>query len=240
MQKLILPKVIGHRGAAAYAPENTLASFNKALMLGCKFIEFDVALSANGEAFIFHDDLLMRTTNGCGAIERAQSKYLYSLDAGGWFHNRYRGQQIPSLAEVLQWLTNFDAQANIEIKPSLRSLQVVDIVTAHLKHYWPKAKPGPLISSFDFSILKSFHKLEPKIPLGLLLDNWDSDWLPKAQDLDCFSIHHNKLVLNEIRVKEIKQYNYKLLAYTVNKKHQALKFFNWGIDGIFSDYPDLL
>ena len=63
-----LPKLIGHRGACAYAPENTIASFNKAQSLGCRFIEFDVMCSQDGEPFVFHDETLKGTSNGKGDL----------------------------------------------------------------------------------------------------------------------------------------------------------------------------
>lgn len=234
-------RVIGHRGASAYAPENTIAAFDKALALGCRYLEFDVMLSADGEPFVFHDDGLKRTTNGRGEIGLVTAEYLQSLDAGRWFSRRFHGEKIPHFRDVLQWLIVSNVQANIEIKPYPKaSEQTTVAVLSHINRYWPQTKPLPLVSSFDLTALTLCRSLAPEMPLGLLLEEWDKDWLIKAKELQCYSVHFNKRALNASRAKQIKEEGYLLFAYTVNRRRQARKLFDWGVDAVFSDYPDLL
>lgn len=236
-----MDRVIGHRGAAAYAPENTLASFDKALSLGCHFIEFDVMLSADGEPFIFHDDYLKRTTNGRGQFGLVNAEYIQSLDAGRWFARRFSGEKIPGLRETIEWLTANQVQANIEIKPYPGQMEQTTIsALTHINRYWPSDKPLPLVSSFDWDALRLCRSLSPEMPLGLLVHQWTPDWLAVAQDLQCVSVHLNKRVITAARVKAIKEAGYQVYVYTVNRKRQALKLISWGVDAIFSDYPDLL
>lgn len=238
---LVVDKVIGHRGASAYAPENTLAAFNKALEMGCRFIEFDVMCSADGEPFIFHDDTLKRTSNGRGEIGKVDAAYLQSLDAGSWFSRTFKGEPIPHFKAVLEWLAGSDMQANVEIKPYPGTdEQTAVTVLSYLNRYWPANKDLPLLSSFSWDALLMCRNLAPEIPLGLLLHEWDEQWLQKAQQLDCFSIHCNRKILTEQRVKAVKEQGYVVCAYTVNRKRQAHKLFKWGVNAIFSDYPDLL
>lgn len=237
----IIDKIIGHRGASAYAPENTIAAFDKALAMGCKYVEFDVILSADGQPFVFHDDNLKRTTNGKGEIGQVSAEYLQTLDAGKWFSRRFRGEKIPHFSEVLQWLTGSNVQANIEIKPYPGKAEETTVaVLAQINRYWPPAKELPLVSSFDLKALNLCRSLSPEMPLGLLLDKWDDDCLNKAKELHCYSIHFNKRALSAARVKQVKEQGYAVLAYTVNRKRQAKKLFGWGVDAVFSDYPDLL
>ena len=234
-------KVIGHRGAAAYAPENTLASFASAHALGCGVIEFDVMLSADGEPFVFHDDSLKRTTNGKGAPGLVEASYLLSLDAGRWFSRKYSGEKIPHFRDALAWLTLSGLNANIEIKPCPgKTRQTAIAVMSCLNRYWPASKPLPLVSSFEHEALYLCRDLAPELPLGLLFDRWDKDWSVKAQELQCYSVHLNKRALTHARVQEIKASGYQLFAYTVNRKRQARKLLDWGVDAVFSDYPDLL
>lgn len=241
MQLQTIEKIIGHRGASAYAPENTLAAFDKALTMGCTYIEFDVILSADGEPFVFHDESLKRTTDGQGEIGLVNADYLQGLDAGRWFSRRFRGERIPHFREVLQWLTFANAKANIEIKPYPgTSEQTTIAVLTHINRYWPQSKELPLISSFDHAALSLCRSLSPEMPLGLLLDEWDKDWLIKAKELQCYSVHFSKRALNAARVQEIKEQGYTLFVYTVNRKRLAKKLFSWGVDAVFSDYPDLL
>lgn len=237
----VVEKVIGHRGAAAYAPENTIASFEKALTLGCHFIEFDVMCSQDGEPFIMHDDNLKRTTNGKGEMGEANSEYIQTLDAGSWFARRYKGEKVPHFKEAIQWLSFSNVQANIEIKPYPgTSEQTAIAVLSHINRYWPSEKQLPLVSSFDWDALSLCRSIAPEMPLGLLLHEWDEQWLSKATQLACYSIHFNRKILTEERVKAVKEKGYVVCAYTVNWRHQAKKLFSWGVDAVFSDYPDLL
>ncbi|KTD19018.1 glycerophosphodiester phosphodiesterase [Legionella jordanis] len=241
MQWQIPEKIIGHRGASAYAPENTLLAFDRALALGCHFLEFDVMVSADGEPFIFHDDHLKRTTNGQGEFGLVTAEYLSSLDAGAWFSRKFRGEKIPHFRQALEWLDENNVQANIEIKPYPGTTEQTTVaVLSHINRYWPSNKPLPLISSFDLAALQLCRNLAPEMPLGLLLDKWDEHWLQKARELQCFSVHYNKRALTAERVASIKAQGFNLLVYTVNRKRQAKKLFEWGVDAIFSDYPDLL
>lgn len=237
----IVDKIIGHRGASAYAPENTMAAFDKAMAMGCRCLEFDVMLSNDGEPFVFHDETLKRTTNGRGEIGKVTAEYLQSLDAGRWFASRFRGEKIPHFRDVLQWLTFSDMKANIEIKPYPGTTEQTTIaVLSHINRYWPQSKEMPLISSFDLAALTLCRSLSPEMPLGLLLEGWDKEWLVKAKALQCYSIHFNKRALTEERVKQVKEQGYNVLAYTVNRRRQAKKLLYWGVDAVFSDYPDLL
>ncbi|MGQ3889063.1 glycerophosphodiester phosphodiesterase [Legionella sp. CNM-1927-20] len=233
--------VIGHRGASAYAPENTFAAFNQALALGCNCIEFDVMLSGDGEPFVFHDEVLERTTNGEGGVGLVSATYLASLDAGLWFSKSFAGERIPHFRDMLLWLIENEVNANIEIKPYPgTSEQTANVVLDYVNRFWPKNKTLPLISSFDLPVLALCQSQAPHIPLGLLLDAWEDFWLEKAQALNCFSVHINELALNTYRVQAIKKQGYQLYVYTVNNKERAKELLSWGVDAIFSDYPDLL
>jgi len=237
----VVEKIIGHRGASAYAPENTIASFNKALELGCRFVEFDVMCSVDGEPFIFHDDNLKRTTNGRGDIGKVESEYLRSLDAGSWFSKRYKGEPIPHFKDMIDWLSANGVQANIEIKPYPGTdEQTAVTVLSHINRYWPADKQLPLVSSFSWEALLMCRSIAPEMPLGLLFHSWDKDWLQKAKQLECYSIHFNRRILTEDRVKAVKEQGYVVYSYTVNRKRLANKLFKWGVDAVFSDYPELL
>lgn len=95
-------KVTGHRGASAIAPENTKAAFRLAIELGADGLEFDVQRTSDGELVVMHDAMLDRTTNGTGAVFDTPFEQLAGLDAGGWFDERFAGEPIPRLADVLQ------------------------------------------------------------------------------------------------------------------------------------------
>src|SRR5437867_11693182 len=112
-----LPSIIGHRGAADYAPENTLEGIREAARRGARWVEFDTKLTGDGVVILMHDDTLDRTTNGRGAVAGTAFHDIGLLDAGSWFGPAWRGVRVPRLADVLALLVELDMQANIEIKP---------------------------------------------------------------------------------------------------------------------------
>src|SRR5690348_652098 len=114
--QLRIPKVIGHRGAASRAPENTLAGFRKAAELGCTWIECDVRLSHEGHPIIVHDDTLERTTDGRGRVGATPLRDLQSCDAGSYFNPSYRGERIPTLEEALRLLQSLGLGCDLELK----------------------------------------------------------------------------------------------------------------------------
>lgn len=233
--------LIAHRGASAYAPENTMAAFDLALALGCRWVEFDVMLSADKEPVIFHDDTLKRTTNAPGKLSSLTASELYQLDAGSWFSKRYLDEKIPHLTTVLKWLVFSNMHANIELKPSPGEAESMAVVVLSCLHrYWPNDVPLPLISSFDDEILSVCRSLSPELPLGLLMHEWDERWQKKAENLSCVSVHVNHHILTPDRVKEIKDAGFFVLSYTVNRKRLARKLLSWGVNAVFTDYPDLL
>jgi len=109
------PLCIGHRGASALAPENTLAAFETAIVDGADGLEFDVRLTRDGVPIVLHDAALDRTTSGRGAVAALDLASIRRLDAGAWFGARFRGERVPTLAETLD-LARGRCAVNIELK----------------------------------------------------------------------------------------------------------------------------
>ncbi|HET6220602.1 MAG TPA: glycerophosphodiester phosphodiesterase family protein, partial [Dongiaceae bacterium] len=106
-----LPRVIGHRGAAAYAPENTLEGLREAARRGAGWVEFDAKLTGDGVVVLMHDDTLDRTTDGTGPVAETSYAEISHLDAGAWFGPAWRGARVPTLADALALLVELDLQA---------------------------------------------------------------------------------------------------------------------------------
>ena len=151
--RLIEPPVIGHRGAAGHAPENTLASLRAAAALGVRWVEFDAKLTGDGQVVLFHDETLERTTDGSGPVADMALEDLRALDAGGWFGEPFRGERIPTLSETLAVLGELKLGANVEIKPDPgREEATGDTVARILAREWPRDLPPPIVSSFKAEI----------------------------------------------------------------------------------------
>ena len=140
---LSLPPVIGHRGAAGAAPENTLASIRKARELGATWIEFDVKLTKDGHPILFHDDCLERTTDGRGAVAATTLAEIRRLDAGGWFGPAFRGEPVPTLEQALALCVELRLGINVEIKPCAgREAETAQVTVATLLDVWPRDRAG--------------------------------------------------------------------------------------------------
>ncbi len=232
------PPVIAHRGASAYAPENTMIAFVKAAQLGIKWIEFDVMQAACGEPIIFHDDLLDRTTNRRGDVNHYPYVDLRSLDAGSWFDTRFAGEKIPALKEVMEFLQTYKMFANVEIKSLTgKEAPLVKRVLAEMVAY-PEMQNNILYSSFSVDALYLLRKNSPNCSLGLLLHEWEPSWEKICAELNCVSVHVNHEIMTLHAAEKIKSLGKKLLCYTVNDLARALELYSWGVDAVFSDVPD--
>jgi glycerophosphoryl diester phosphodiesterase len=168
------PLNIGHRGAAADAPENTLAAFELALAQGADGIEFDVHLSADGVPVVIHDARVDRTTSGMGRVADHCLRALRRLDAGSWFNRRYparararyAGKKIPLLAEVLGWVHDRKCLAFVEIKKSRRRYPGIEGKVLEEIH---RAGVASLVTviSFDLLTLRRLRQLDPQVRLGM-------------------------------------------------------------------------
>mgnify|MGYP001949226694 CR=1 FL=1 len=144
-----VPFVIGHRGAAGLAPENTMVSLRRARLEGARWVEFDVMLSRDGVPLLFHDDTLNRTTNGKGLIAKHDFKDLRELDAGSWFNAAFAGERIPSFAETIEMLATEGLGANVEIKPTPgRARETAEAACRMITENWP-VSIKLVISSFE-------------------------------------------------------------------------------------------
>lgn len=235
------PWLIAHRGASAIAPENTLPAMKLARQLGAQWVEFDVVLSLDGEPFVFHDEKLDRTSNGKGLIAKTTSAKLKELDAGAWFSPAYRDTPIPTLQLMLAYLSDIEMGINLEIKPADDRIELlVDKIFHTLEEYWSFSLPTPLISSFSIDALRLARARSSDAQLGLLLHEWRNDWQTIADELNCYSVHLNRDIVTKERIKAVNDSGRSILCYTVNDAESARKLFDMGMDGIFSDYPNLL
>lgn len=222
--------VFGHRGAAGHEPENTLRSFRKALSLGAQWVELDVYAVEN-ELIVFHDERLERTTNGSGYVEKSNLEYLRSLDAG-------KGERIPFLSEVIELL---DCKSGINIE--LKGESTAEPVARTIEHYLAEKNWRPeqfLVSSFNHYELKLFKKLMPHINIGALISHIPLDYAGFGKNLGAYSIHASREFINEEFVKDAHRLGMKFFVYTVNRLEDASRMRELNVDGIFTDYPELL
>jgi glycerophosphoryl diester phosphodiesterase len=237
----VLPPVIGHRGAAACAPENTLAGFRQAKALGCRWVEFDVRLTADGEPVVLHDNRLERTTNGRGRASGLSLATVRRYDAGNWFHPSFAGERVPRLEEVLSLLAELALGANVELKaPRGKEAATGALVADLLARTWRGDPMHLLISSFRPGALAAARHRAPHIARGVLFHRIPKNWRAFADELGSTTIHADHRQLRPAVVSEIRRAGYPLLAYTVNDPERANTLFDWGVTSLFADAPQRL
>jgi glycerophosphoryl diester phosphodiesterase len=236
-----LPAVIGHRGAAACAPENTLAGLRKAKELHCRWVEFDVRLTADDQLILLHDERLERTTNGWGKAALLPLAAVRRYDAGRRFDAAFKGERVPTLAEAVTVLGELGMGANIELKAARgREAETGTVAATLLRRLWPPQLPAPLVSSFLQDALAAVQARAFLIARGILFHAVPRNWSVLAEKLGCAAIHADHRYLHSAVVAEIRESGYPLLAYTVNDPTRAQTLFSWGVTSVFSDVPHIL
>ncbi len=238
---LKLPKIIGHRGAATYAPENTLEGIHTAADMGVEWVELDVKITKDQSPVIFHDDTLERTTNGSGPLAALTLEELRELEAGSWFSDSFAGIRIPTLEEALEVLIDRELGFNMEIKPCPgRERETAEAALDILASVWDD-HDRLLISSFSHVSLEAALDMAQDWHRALLLpEEWPENWAELAEYLKVSCVNLNGNAVQREDVEAIIDLELPILAYTINDPDRARMLMSWGVDGFFSDSPDLL
>ena len=238
---LDLPRVIGHRGAAFLAPENTVAGLRRARALGCRWVEFDVRMTADNRLVLLHDDRLDRTTNGRGRARSLPLEAIRQCDAGSWFASSFAGERVPTLEEALSALSELGLGANLELKAERGRATETGWAAAELTaRLWPPHLPAPLISSFIAEAIRAARERAPRVAYGLLLRSAAGQRWRQAETLGCTTVNVDHRRLRPAIVNEIRSAGFAVLAYTVNDVMRARELFEWGVASVISDVPDLI
>lgn len=237
---MIASRIIGHRGAAALAPENTLAGIRKAAACDATWIELDVSLLGDGTPVLSHDHEFDRCTNYTGALSQFTLNDLFHIDAGSWFNNEGHPEQLPLLSDALLLCQALNLGLNLELKPRAGESELTArTVFQAISVYWRNPQQL-IISSFDHDALSTYRTLDPQAQIGLLYDYLPELWHLQAAALQACSIHCDCNTLTSSDINDIKAANYDLYCYTCNDPQQAERLYALGVDGIFTDNPLLM
>jgi glycerophosphoryl diester phosphodiesterase len=235
---------IAHRGASAYFPENTIPSFEGAIEMGADMVELDAQLSRDGEVVVFHDEKLSRCTNSKGKISDYTLIELKKLDVGSWFDKKYQGAKMPTLEEALK-LCRDKIAVNIEIKTEAVKEKIRDgIEEKCLKIVGQNSMREHIVfSSFDPRAIRHFKEIDRTVAAAVLFEKeYYGSKLPSEiiELLGAEVFNCSKNELSKKWLTDIKENNIPVNIYTVNDKRNMRRFLKMGVNGIFTNKPDVL
>lgn len=224
---LNLPKVVGHRGAMAYALENTLASFREAKARGATWVEIDVKLTADNVPIVMHDDSLKRTMGIDRLVARTPRAELPA--------------EVPTFEQAIDCFLALGLGCNVEIKPCEgREAETGRVTVETLRRAWPKELPAPLLSSFKDEALKAARETAPEFARALLLGELCEDWQARVKAVEAVGLNVGRRKLTAEGAVAIKRGGYVLSIWTVNDPDEARALVGMGADCIITDAPDVI
>jgi glycerophosphoryl diester phosphodiesterase len=239
------PLVIAHRGASAYAPENTMAAFELAIDLGADAIELDLRQTKDSVLVFLHDADVDRTTNGTGNVKDFTFSELQKLDVDSWFDKEFSDEKIPSLQEVVDLLVD-STLIIIELKEGNETYPgIEENVVSLIKENGIEAQT--ILKSFDPNVLERLRKIDPTIPLlyvyavripwlGMIIDRGVT--FDSVYDLDVEYLQPHRFFLSKSFVEDAHAKGYKIISWGVNSTEAISESLDFGVDGIETDYPD--
>ena len=239
------PLVLGHRGASARAPQNTLAAFREAQSVGADGVELDVHLSADGVPVVIHDYHVDGTTDGHGAVSAMTLAEIRRLDAGIGFGPAFAGEPVPTLTEVLEALDH-RMRVNIELKAPPRGLgvpleaegrlvQLEDAVAEVVVREGAQSRVW--FSSFKPYSLYRIRQLLPEVPCGLLMSPLTAPaaLLAPLTPMEAVHLHHSMCRYWVVRL--LQRRGRRVVAWTVDDPVVIAKLTAYGVDGLISNDP---
>lgn len=232
---------IAHRGASGsgLAPENTLASVNKALEIGVDLVEIDIHLTADGHPVVIHDRLVDRTTNGTGLISTMTLSQVKELDAGSWFGAEFKGEQIPTFEEVLLACRR-KALVLVEAK-TLESAEATAVLVRAMR-----AQSRVVIQSFHGAGVRAVNRLDRRIPTAFLMTGSEAALRRHTGVVRrVLKLGANALALKYKAAQPdlVAQFLSRAMGFwvwTVDEEEDMRAMIEMGVGGIITNYPDRL
>lgn len=232
-------EVIGHRGAAGLAPENTIESFEAAIAAGADRVEFDVRRTRDGHAVVFHDLNLDRFDPGARgrSVSVHSLAQMQALDVGAALGRP--GCFVPSLDDALALLAG-RILLNVEIKGSgADGLSALALAIAALRR--TSVAADTVLSSFHEPVVRRMRDEAPDIARAFIVDErTDGDIVARAAAIDCEALHPRSPIVDDALVTRCRGAGLRIRAWTVNDEPEMRRLMALGIDGVVTDFPDRL
>jgi glycerophosphoryl diester phosphodiesterase len=241
---------VSHRGASGHAPEHTFVSYELGEKMHGDYIEVDLQMTKDGHLIAMHDVTVDRTTNGTGLVKEMTLAEIRELDAGSWFNEQYpqyakpeyTGLEIPTLEEVFQKFgknrSYYIETKSPEVYPGMEK-ELLRLVNQYNIN-----KDKLLVQSFSAASLKTMHELDSSVKLVQLL-SYRSNAMISDEEIEevktyATALGPNHAYLNQEYVQKVTANGLELHPYTVNDKVRMQQLIEWGVTGMFTNFPNLL
>lgn len=235
----LLPSLVAHRGAGFLAPENTLTAFVTAKEFGCRAVEFDVQLTADGVLVLSHDLELGRVIDGIGFVGELSSADLKLLRVKNPHQPQQDSALVCFLQEAVEVCSILRLAMNVELKPvSGREAELAERVAVFLRK--AKVDVPLLVSSFSTKCLVELRKRSPETPCGFLFEEPECDWLTAANAIQARTVHPHKDLVTPEMIETAHKHGLGVMAWTVDDVEEAKALIKIGADAICTNRPDIL
>ncbi len=232
-------KVIAHRGYSGRYPENTMLAYKKAAKAGCDEIEIDVQMTKDGVLVILHDENVEGITDGKGFIKDLTYEELRRFNVNVKYGDKFGFNPIPSLEEYLDWVRGQEVSTNVELKNRKYYYEGLEEKTLDMIRSYGLADKV-MFSSFNHVSMLKCKQLASKIDCGILVGRpeiWNAGYFAGAFGFDCY--HPDITHLTKATVDNCKAYGTRINVWTVNKMDELQTVYDWGCDGVITNYPDI-
>ena len=231
---------VAHRGASSYAPENTFAAYDKALVMGVNHVEIDVHLTLDGHIVVIHDDTVDRTTDGQGRVADFTLDELRTLDAGGWFSAEYEGERIRSLGETLE---HYKGRLHFHIEIKQREIagglarRTIDMVRGY------GLTDSVTITSFRKEWLEEAAAYDSELPKGWLVPmgpaaTWDDSIIEQSKELGLTQICPRADITTPELVDRLHAEGFVVRCQGLYNEDLMRHVVDVGADGATVNFPD--
>ncbi len=244
---------VAHRGASGHAPEHTIAAYELGEQMKGDYIEIDLQMTKDGHLIAMHDETVNRTTDGTGLVKDKTLAEIKELDAGTWFNERYpeyakeeyEGLQVPTLEEVFERFGR-GADYYIETKSPDVYPGMEEKLVELLEEYKLTGVNGPsshvIIQSFSQESLLKLHEMNPKIPLVQLKSYRTPATITDEEIAEikeyAVGVGPNFAQIDQAYVEKVRESGLHIHPYTINEKEDIRKALEWGVTGVFTNFPD--
>lgn len=233
-------RLIAHRGAAAYAPENTLIAMREAKRRGASWVEIDVKLTRDERPVIIHDDSVDRTTNGHGLVAGMRLADIRALDAGSWFAPDFAGAQVPTFEELIETVLAEDLSLQAELKPTPGDdAETAEIACAMLARLWPAGRGRLFLTSFSRVSLARAAALLPDVPRAFAVVVPPKDPAALLRAVNCQILHCTSELLDAEALARLDRSGIEFAVATINDADRARQLIAAGAQTVLSDVADL-